>query len=34
MVAYDFNHSTWEAEAGSSLWFGDQPDLHGEFQES
>jgi hypothetical protein len=36
LAAYTFNPSTWEAEAeaGGSLWFGDQPALQSEFQDS
>ena len=34
MVAYIFNPSTQEAEAGGSLWFWGQPGLHTEFQDS
>lgn len=28
MVAHFFNPSTWEAEAGKTLWVQGQPDLH------
>jgi hypothetical protein len=34
MVAHTFNASTWEAEAGGSLWVGGQPGLQSEFQDS
>lgn len=33
-VARAFNATTWEAEAGSSLWLQDQPGLASEFQVS
>ena len=32
--AHAFNRSTWEAEAGWSLWVWGQPGLHSEFQDS
>jgi hypothetical protein len=31
MVGHAFNPSTWEAEAGGSLWIRDRPDLQNEF---
>ena len=34
MVAHTFNTSTWEVEAGGSLWVWDQPGLQSEFQDS
>ena len=33
MVAHAFNPSTWEAEAGGSLWFWSYPGLQSEFQD-
>ena len=34
MVVHTFNLSTWEAEAGGSLWIQGQPGLQSEFQDS
>jgi hypothetical protein len=34
MVAQDFNPSTWEAEAGESLWVQGQLGLQSELQDS
>ena len=34
VVVYTFNPSTWEAEAGRSLWAWGQPSLHSELQAS
>jgi hypothetical protein len=34
MVVHAFNPSTWEAEAGGSLWVRGQPGLQSEFQDS
>lgn len=34
LVAQAFNPSTWEAEAGRSLWVQDQPGLQNKFQVS
>jgi hypothetical protein len=34
MVVHAFNTSTWEAEAGRSLWVRGQPSLESEFQDS
>jgi len=33
-MAHASNPSIWEAEAGRSLWVGNQPVLHSEFQDS
>ena len=33
-MVYTFNPSTWEAEAGRSLWVQGQPGLQSEFQYS
>ena len=33
-MVYAFNPSTWETEAGGSLYFQDQPGLQSEIQES
>ena len=33
VVVHTFNSSTWETEAGGSLWVWDQPSLQSEFQE-
>jgi hypothetical protein len=34
VVAHAVDPSTWEAEAGKSLWVRGQPDLQKEFQDS
>ena len=34
VVAYTFNPSTQESEAGGSLWVSGQPGLQGEFQDN
>jgi hypothetical protein len=33
-MVHAFNPSTWEAEAGGSLWIQDQPVLQSKFQDS
>jgi hypothetical protein len=33
-MAHTFNPSTWEAEAGGSLWVWGQPGLQSKFQDS